>query len=261
MWPFRFPSLSHSTMDSMSTRLELPLLDAATPQDFPDPETALANPNGLLAFGGDLSAERLLAAYSRGIFPWFSDGEPILWWSPDPRCVFRTETAKINRSLRRQLAGKSWRLTIDHAFDAIIRACAAPRDRESGTWLVPAMIDAYVELHRLGHAHSVEVWDGEQLVGGIYGVAIGRLFCGESMFSAESGGSKVALIALAHLLHDMDFPLIDTQVSNPHTLGLGAIEIPRRQFLREVARLGQHPGMVGSWADLTPRLPQPCRGD
>ncbi|WP_426699698.1 leucyl/phenylalanyl-tRNA--protein transferase [Rhodanobacter sp. Col0626] len=241
--------------------MRLPLLDADSPDRFPDPRRALIEPNGLLAFGGDLSPPRLLAAYGLGIFPWFSEGEPILWWSPDPRCVFRTETARINRSLRRQLAGKSWRLTVDHAFDAVIRACAAPRDRESGTWLVPAMIDAYVELHRLGHAHSVEVWDGEQLVGGIYGVAIGRLFCGESMFSNESGGSKLALIALARLLHGMGFPLIDTQVSNPHTLGLGAIEIPREQFLQEVVRLGQQPGTVGSWADLTPRLLQPCLDD
>jgi leucyl/phenylalanyl-tRNA--protein transferase len=238
--------------------MRLPLLAPDSPDRFPDPRHALTEPNGLLAFGGDLSPARLLAAYSLGIFPWFSEGEPILWWSPDPRCVFRTETARINRSLRRQLAGKSWRVTVDNAFDAVIRACAAPRNGESGTWLVPAMIDAYGQLHRLGHAHSVEVWDDQRLVGGIYGVAIGRLFCGESMFSAESGGSKLALVALAQLLHDMDFPLIDTQVSNPHTLGLGAIEIPREQFLQEVARLGQSPGLIGSWAELTPRLLQPC---
>jgi len=237
--------------------MRLPLLDPEAWDRFPDPRHALAEPNGLLAFGGDLSPRRLLAAYTLGIFPWFSEGEPILWWSPDPRCVFRTETARINRSLRRQLAGRHWRLTVDHAFDRVIRACAAPRTNDSGTWLVPAMIDAYVQLHRLGHAHSVEVWDGERLVGGIYGVAVGRLFCGESMFSGESGGSKVALVALARLLHDMDFPLIDTQVSNAHTLGLGAIEIPRVQFLRQVVQLGQHAGLVGSWAAFTPRLIQP----
>lgn len=236
----------------------LPLLDPDATDRFPDPRDALAAPNGLLAFGGDLSPQRLLAAYSRGIFPWYGEREPILWWSPDPRCVFRTETARINRSLRRQLSGKHWQLTVDHAFDAVIRACAAPRADDSGTWLVPAMIDAYEQLHQLGHAHSVEVWDGERLVGGIYGVAMGRLFCGESMFSAESGGSRIALIALARLLREMDFPLIDTQVSNPHTLGLGAFEIPREEFLREVARLSQLPGRVGSWADLTPRLLQPC---
>lgn len=238
--------------------MHLPLLDPEAWDRFPDPRHALAEPNGLLAFGGDLSPQRLLAAYTLGIFPWFGEGEPILWWSPDPRCVFRTGTLEINRSLRRQLAGKHWRLTVDHAFDAVIRSCAAPRANESGTWLVPAMIDAYTQLHRLGHAHSVEVWDGERLIGGIYGVAVGRLFCGESMFSAESGGSKIALVALARLLHDMDFPLIDTQVSNAHTLGLGAIEMPRAQFLQRVTQLGQRHGLVGSWAAFTPRLIQPC---
>ena len=238
--------------------MRLPLLDPEAHDRFPDPRDALGDPNGLLALGGDLSPQRLLAAYRRGIFPWFGEREPILWWSPDPRCVFYTASLRVNRSLRRQLAGKRWRLTIDHGFDAVIRACAAPRTGDSGTWLVPAMIDAYGELHRLGHAHSVEVWDDERLVGGIYGVAIGRLFCGESMFSAESGGSKIALVALARLLHEMDFPLIDTQVSNPHTLGLGAIDMPRGQFLQEVARLGHSPGRIGSWADLTPRLLQPA---
>jgi leucyl/phenylalanyl-tRNA--protein transferase len=235
----------------------LPLLDSEAWDRFPDPRQALAEPNGLLAFGGDLSPRRLLAAYSLGIFPWFGEHEPILWWSPDPRCVFHTETLRINRSLRRQLRGKSWRLSADHAFEQVVRACAAPRAREAGTWLVPAMIDAYVQLHRLGHAHSVEVWDGERLVGGIYGVAVGRLFCGESMFSAESGGSKLALVALARLLHEMDFPLLDTQVANPHTLGLGAVEMPRAEFLRQVAQLVRQPGLVGSWAAFTPRLIQP----
>jgi leucyl/phenylalanyl-tRNA--protein transferase len=238
--------------------IRLPLLDPDAPEQFPDPARALAEPNGLLAFGGDLSPGRLLAGYRRGIFPWFSEGEPILWWSPDPRCVFDTGTPRINRSLRRQLAGKHWRLSVDRAFEQVIRACAAPRTRESGSWLVPAMIDAYVHLHRLGHAHSVEVWDDERLIGGIYGVAIGRLFCGESMFSAESGGSKLALVALARLLRELDFPLLDTQVSNPHTRSLGAIEMPRERFLREVARLSRQPGPTGPWADLTPRLIQPC---
>ncbi|OOG46693.1 leucyl/phenylalanyl-tRNA--protein transferase [Rhodanobacter sp. C01] len=238
--------------------IHLPLLDADAPDRFPDPCDALTEPNGLLAFGGALSVECLLAAYSRGIFPWFGEGEPILWWSPDPRCVFHTDALKVNRSLRRQLVGKHWRLTIDHAFDQVIRACAAPRTSESGTWLVPAMIDAYVQLHRQGHAHSVEAWDGSRLIGGIYGLAIGRLFCGESMFSAESGGSKTALVALARLLHELEFPLIDAQVSNPHTRSLGAIEVQRAWYLREVDRLVRLPGVVGSWADLTTQLWQPC---
>ncbi len=238
--------------------IRLPLLDADFPDAFPLPDSALTSPNGLLAFGGDLSPLRLLAAYRRGIFPWFSTGEPILWWSPDPRCVLHTERLHIHRSLRRQLAGKHWRLTVDHAFGEVIRACAAPRDKHTGTWITCDMIEAYVRLHVQGHAHSVEVWDDQRLVGGIYGVAAGRLFCGESMFSAESGGSRIALIALAQLLHELGFPLIDTQVANAHTLSLGAVEIPRRKFLAEVARLVELPGCVGNWTELTPRLRQPC---
>jgi leucyl/phenylalanyl-tRNA--protein transferase len=236
----------------------LPMLDPTVRDRFPDPRHALADPNGLLAFGGDLSAERLLQAYRQGIFPWFSQDEPILWWSPDPRCVFRTETLRVNRSLRRQLVGKAWHVSIDHDFEQVIRACAMPRDAHDGTWLVPQMIDAYAQLHRLGHAHSVEVWDGKRLVGGIYGVAIGKLFCGESMFSAESGGSKIALIALAKRLQELGFPLLDTQVSNPHTLSLGAIELPRAQFLDQARRLVQLPGETGSWAHHTAHLWQPC---
>jgi leucyl/phenylalanyl-tRNA--protein transferase len=238
--------------------IRLPLLDADTPEAFPSPALALADPNGLLAFGGDLSPVRLLAAYRQGIFPWFGVGEPILWWSPDPRCILRTGRPRINRSLRRQLRDKHWRLTVDHAFARVIRACAAPRHDDSETWITADMRDAYVRLHTLGHAHSVEVWDGQELAGGIYGLAIGRLFCGESMFSAQSGGSKLALVALAQLLRGMGFPLIDTQVANSHTLSLGAEEIPRRAYLAEVARLTALPGHVGTWAGFTPSLPQPC---
>jgi len=234
--------------------IRLPLLDPATPQRFPDPDRALRDPNGLLAFGGDLSPARLLAAYGQGIFPWYGEGEPILWWSPDPRCVFRTESLRVNRSLRRRLRGKPWRISVDSAFEAVIRACAAPREDRGGTWLVPAMIDAYIALHRLGHAHSVEVWAGNRLVGGVYGVAVGSLFCGESMFSAESGGSKLALMALAALLRSWGWPLIDTQVANAHTLSLGAEEIPRESYLREAARLTALPGRVGSWASCATRL-------
>ena len=236
----------------------LPQLRAGMLDPFPDPSRALADPNGLLAFGGDLSPARLLAAYRQGIFPWFSEGEPILWWSPDPRCVMRTASLRINRSLRRQLAGKRWRLTVDHAFAAVMRACAAPRAGASGTWIVPTMIDAYQQLHREGHAHSVEVWDGTRLVGGLYGLAIGQLFCGESMFSAESGASKLALVALGQLLHGMGFPLLDTQVANPHTLSLGAFEMPRATYLQQVAQLGALAGRPGAWTELTAQLIQPC---
>ncbi|MFC5741131.1 leucyl/phenylalanyl-tRNA--protein transferase [Dyella tabacisoli] len=234
--------------------LTLPLLDSSQPEHFPDPRNALRDPNGLLAFGGDLSPQRLLAAYAQGIFPWFNEEDPPLWWSPDPRCVFHTADLQANRSLRRQLAGKSWRLTIDHAFRQVVEACAAPRPGQSGTWIVPDMMDAYTTLYSLGHAHSVEVWEGDRLVGGIYGVAIGRLFCGESMFSRESGGSKLALIALAQLLRSWNFPLIDAQVSNPHLLSLGAAEYSRARFLRAVAQLTQLPGQPGSWVEFTPLL-------
>jgi leucyl/phenylalanyl-tRNA--protein transferase len=238
--------------------IRLPLLDPDAPASFPDPGQALTEPNGLLAFGGDLSPARLLAAYGQGIFPWFSDGEPILWWSPDPRCVLRTQDLRIGRSLRRLLANKHWHLTLDHAFDAVVRGCAAPRRDASGTWIVPAMIDAYNRLYHLGHAHSLEVWEDGQLIGGIYGIALGQLFCGESMFSRQSGASRLALVALAKLLHGWDFPLIDTQVANAHTLSLGAIEIPRAQYLQEVATLRRQPGQPGNWAAFTDELIQPC---
>ena len=234
--------------------IRLPELDPAAPERFPDPCRALREPNGLLAYGGDLSPERLLAAYGRGIFPWYGEQEPILWWSPDPRCVFRTDALRINRSLRRQLRGKQWRVSVDRAFPAVIHACAAPRDGHPGTWLVPEMIAAYIALHELGHAHSVEVWDGTRLVGGVYGVVVGQLFCGESMFSAQSGGSKLALMALADLLRQWGWPLIDAQVANAHTVGLGAEEVPREDYLREAARLAALPGRVGSWAEFAPRL-------
>ncbi|RDI97454.1 leucyl/phenylalanyl-tRNA--protein transferase [Dyella solisilvae] len=231
--------------------IRLPLLDSAKPEHFPDPRKALIEPNGLLAFGGDLSTRRLLAAYAQGIFPWFNEDEPLLWWSPDPRCVFHTARLLPNRSLRRRLTQVSWRITVDHAFRQVVEACAAPRPGQAGTWIVPAMIEAYVRLHELGYAHSVEVWDGERLVGGVYGIAVGRLFCGESMFSLESGGSRAALMGLAQLLRRWDFPLIDAQVTNPHLLQLGAAEYPRTQFLRMVAQLTHLPGQPGSWAEFT----------
>ncbi|MDQ6647483.1 MAG: leucyl/phenylalanyl-tRNA--protein transferase [Pseudomonadota bacterium] len=217
--------------------IHLPRLDSDQPEHFPDPSRALTEPNGLLAFGGDLSATRLLAAYRQGIFPWFSEGEPIMWWSPDPRCIFQTSDLKINRSLRRQLASKRWQVTVDQAFAQVVRGCAAPREDGSGTWIVPGMIAAYVRLHELGHAHSVEVWDGVRLIGGVYGIAVGKLFCGESMFSRESGGSKLALIELAQLLRERDCPIIDAQVANAHTISMGAQEIPRARYLDQIAQL------------------------
>ncbi|GGA17198.1 leucyl/phenylalanyl-tRNA--protein transferase [Dyella nitratireducens] len=230
--------------------IRLPRLDDHAPGHFPDPRTALIEPNGLLAFGGDLSPLRLMTAYAHGIFPWFNEGEPILWWSPDPRCVFQTDQLRPNRSQRRALKDTDWQVTINRAFREVMQACAAPRPGQFGTWISPAMIDAYGMLHDLGCAHSVEVWAQDDLIGGVYGVSIGRLFCGESMFSAQSGGSKLALCALASLLREWEFPLIDAQVSNPHLLGLGAVEMSRDVFLREVAMLVTAPFDPQQWKDL-----------
>jgi leucyl/phenylalanyl-tRNA--protein transferase len=235
--------------------INLPQLHPLRPGLFPAPETALTEPNGLLAWGGDLSAERLLAAYAQGVFPWYNEEEPILWWSPDPRCVFHTDAIHISRSLRKQLDTSHWRLTADTSFSRVMRACAAPRNGQPGTWIGPAMIAAYEELHRRGHAHSVEVWDRGSLVGGIYGVAVGRLFCGESMFSARSGGSKVALAGLCRLLHGWGFPLLDAQVTNDHLLSMGAVEIARRPFVAQARKLAAMPGMVGSWVSHPVALP------
>jgi leucyl/phenylalanyl-tRNA--protein transferase len=233
--------------------IRLPLLDDEAPERFPDPREALVEPNGLLAFGGDLSPRRLLAAYRQGIFPWFNGEEPILWWSPDPRCVFRTTDLKPNRSLRRALAGKDWQVTVDQDFRRVMQACAAPRADQPDTWISPAMINAYTALHASGHAHSVEVWEHEELVGGVYGVAVGRLFCGESMFSVQSGGSKLALVALAQMLRHWDCPLIDAQVSNPHLVSLGACELPRAEFLAQVRALAMPPIEASAWRERGPQ--------
>jgi leucyl/phenylalanyl-tRNA--protein transferase len=234
------------------TALPITLIAPGSPPRFPPPEQALAEPNGLLAVGGDLSPERLLAAYRHGIFPWFGEGEPILWWSPNPRCVFRTDAMHVGRSLQRQLRRSDWTITADRAFTEVMHACAAPRTDGHGTWIGAEMIAAYTRLHRLGHAHSVEVWDGDALVGGIYGVAVGGMFSGESMFSRASGGSKVALLALAAALRQWGFPLLDAQVPNPHLASLGAIELPRREFLHQLVALTAQPGREGRWDGAFP---------
>ncbi len=219
---------------------------------FPPVEQALRDPDGLLAIGGDLSPARLLNAYAHGIFPWFSRGQPILWWSPDPRMTFDTASFRLSSRLRRDLRRSAWTVRADTAFDAVVAACAqTPRPGQDGTWIVPAMRRAYGELHRLGHAHSVEVWEGDALAGGIYGVGIGRMFFGESMFSARSGGSKVALAALAGFLHEQGCPLIDAQVENPHLLSLGARHLPRAAFMAQVRGLVAQPALEGAW---TPRF-------
>lgn len=212
-------------------------LDVLAPAFFPDPRSALSEPNGLLAFGGDLSPQRLVAAYTRGIFPWYSEGDPLLWWSPDPRCVFATDAVHLSRSLAKFLRKSSWQWSMDRAFEDVVRACAAPREDQQGTWITPDMITAYTNLHLLGYAHSLEVWDGDALVGGLYGVSIGRMFSAESMFSRRTNASKVALHALARILRERGFPLIDAQVPNPHLLRMGAHAMPRPRFLAKLARL------------------------
>jgi leucyl/phenylalanyl-tRNA--protein transferase len=228
--------------------LRLTVLGADPDAPFPPAESALRNPDGLLATGGDLSPARLLNAYRHGIFPWFSEGQPILWWCPDPRMVFRSERVRLSTRFRRELRRSPWVARADTAFAEVIAACAhVPRAGRRGTWITAGMQDAYRELHRLGHAHSVEVFDGERLVGGIYGVAIGRMFFGESMFSGESGGSKVALAALAHRLVEWGWPLIDAQVENPHLLSLGAETWPRPDFQSRMEALVAAPWPTQSW--------------
>ena len=218
---------------------------------FPPASQALAEPDGLLAIGGDLSPPRLLDAYRHGIFPWYSEGQPLLWWSPDPRMLFRSDGVHLSRRFRRTLRALPWSVRADTCFEAVVHACALPRDDQPGTWITAAMQAAYGELHRLGHAHSIEVFDGTALVGGLYGVAVGHMFFAESMFSASSGGSKVALAALALRLREWDWPLFDAQLENPHLRSLGAEAWPRSRFLAEVARLVALPDPPGSW---TPRF-------
>jgi len=198
---------------------------------FPPLETA--TPEGLLAVGGDLSSGRLLAAYRQGIFPWYSTGQPILWWSPDPRTVLYPEQLRVKRSLRSSLRKQGFRITTDRAFEAVIQGCAAPRSGESegGTWITTHMMDAYTQLNRDGYAHSLEIWQDETLVGGLYGVAIGRVFFGESMFSRARDASKVGLVGLVRILTDKKFDVIDCQLPSDHLFSLGAQSIPRADFI------------------------------
>ncbi len=240
-----------------SMNIELPLWLGDDPgAPFPPVSRALREPDGLLAAGGDLSPGRLLDAYAHGIFPWYSEGQPILWWSPDPRMLFRTGTVHLSSRFRRGLRRSDWQVRADTAFDDVIDACAcAPRAGQAGTWITAAMRDAYVALHRLGHAHSVEVFDGARLVGGLYGVAIGRMFFGESMVSIASGGSKVALAALAHRLRQWGWPLVDAQVENAHLLRLGAESWPRARFIAAIDALCRRPAEPGAWTTRFGTLP------
>ena len=204
---------------------------------FPPVEKALLEPNGLLAAGADLSLERLLEAYKQGIFPWYNPGSPILWWSPDPRMVLFPDELKISHSLRKALRRQHYEIRMDTAFAQVIQACAAPRDASLGTWISSPMQIAYIRLHEAGFAHSVETWIDGELAGGLYGVALGRVFFGESMFSRVNNASKIALAHLVRQLQAWKFGLIDCQMSTPHLASLGAREIPRAEFSALLAKL------------------------
>lgn len=218
--------------------IRLHWIDSDSPPDaFPALESALPEPEGLLAMGGDLSEERLLAAYTRAIFPWYVEGQPILWWSPDPRCVLVPNKFHQSRSFRRYLRNTALCVTFNRAFSDVMRHCAAPRPGQEGTWITPDMLTAFGSMHHRGWAHSVEVWSQDELVGGIYGLAIGKIFFGESMFSRATNASKIALLALCRLLQQRGFGLLDCQVESPHLVTLGAERMPRTAFR---ACLGEH---------------------
>jgi leucyl/phenylalanyl-tRNA--protein transferase len=211
---------------------------------FPPVERALKEPAGLLCAGGDLSVERLLEAYRRGIFPWYSRGEPLLWWSPDPRMVLHCDELKVPRSLAKSVRNKGYEVRVDTAFEEVLQGCSI---RTEGTWLGADMRSAYLALHRAGHAHCFETWRENELVGGLYGVAIGRMFYGESMFSRATDASKVALVSLVQELKARNFPLIDCQMNTPLLASLGAREIPRRAFLRALSALVNYVEPSGKW--------------
>lgn len=210
----------------------IPWLSPETP--FPPLSTALVEPDGLLAAGGDLSSQRLIDAYRKGIFPWYSPGDPILWWSPNPRCVVIPGQSHLSRSLKKRLRKQDFQVTFDQAFDQVMRACAAPRSSEDGTWITNEMYEAYCILHQQGVAHSVEVWQEGELTGGLYGVSMGRVFFGESMFSRKPNTSKIAFSWLVEQLSNWDYALIDCQVRSEHLMSLGACEISRDTFVTQL---------------------------
>ena len=214
---------------------------------FPPVSKALRSPNGLLCAGGDLSPERIVDAYAHGIFPWFSEGDPILWWSPDPRMVLFPEELRVSRSLRKASTRGPYEVRCDTAFREVMEACAEPRANQSGTWIVPEMVAAYTALHERGLAHSVEAWREGELVGGLYGVALGKVFFGESMFARATDASKVALVHLAERLRGRDYRLIDCQQATPHLASLGAREIPRAAFAQVLRESIQYPPSGESW--------------
>ncbi len=213
---------------------------------FPPPD--LASSEGLLAIGGDLCQERLIQAYRMGIFPWFSEAEPIMWWSPDPRLVLYPDELRVSRSLQKTINKNLFPITMDQAFDQVITECAkVPRKRDEGTWIVSDMISAYCQLHASGYAHSVEAWQNDMLVGGLYGVSLGKCFFGESMFTHVTNASKVAFVALVNHLKALSFDLIDCQVTTGHLISFGAKEIPRGVFLEQLRESLETPTIKGKW--------------
>ena len=226
---------------------------------FPAVDHAMTDPNGLLAAGGTLHPRRLIRAYRQGIFPWYDAGQPILWWSPDPRYVLYPERLKISRSLSKTLRRGDYHVTVDTAFRQVMEECAAPRTESPGTWITPAMLNAYHTLYRLGIAHSVEVWTGENLVGGLYGVSLGRIFCGESMFARRSDASKVGFVYLVRQLQRWEFAVIDCQMHTEHLQRFGAEFIARHEFVRLLNHYADVPGPPSPWrfdADLVVAQPQ-----
>lgn len=214
---------------------------------FPPPH--LATKEGLLAVGGDLRPERLLLAYQKGIFPWYSQGEPLLWWSPDPRLVLFPAELKVSRSLRKTIRKSIYTITIDRDFEQVIRSCANVRlDQSEGTWITVEMQEAYCRLHELGYAHSVECWHGSSLVGGLYGVSLGHAFFGESMFSTMSDASKVCLVSLVKVMLENHLAFIDCQVATGHLIRMGARNVPRREFLSYLSKALQYPTVSGKWS-------------
>ena len=225
-----------------------PMIPWLTENDrFPPVERALKDPNGLLAAGADLSVPRLIEAYQNGIFPWYSDDQPLLWWSPDPRMVLFPEELRISRSLRKRLARRDYEVRVDTAFDAVIEACSAPRAGQQGTWITPDVAEAYSDLARTGMAHSVETWIDGELAGGLYGVALGRMFYGESMFTRAPDASKLALAHLVRQLGRWEFGMIDCQMKTAHLARFGAREIPRADFIRKLANLVNYPVTTRHW--------------
>jgi len=216
-------------------------------EPFPPVETALAEPNGLLAAGDELSAERLLEAYQQGIFPWFNADQPVLWWSPDPRMVLLPAELRVARSLAKVLRNRVYEVRADSAFRTVMQACAEPRNHQNGTWISPAMIEAYHALHRRGIAHSIETWIDGELAGGLYGVAIGRMFYGESMFTRVTDASKIALVHLVRQLERWGFGMIDCQMHTGHLARMGGREIPRKAFMRKLGELVNYRPISGTW--------------